>query len=90
MTARAEVDRVGKGENSFSSFSLFCFVSFCFVTFYFSRALSTSRKKKGCGQANKKKFFAQRLSLILLLTAIKYCYKVSFLHTQEIVLWHFS
>ena len=41
MTASAEVDRVGKGENSFSSFT-----SVCFVSFDFSRALSTSRQKK--------------------------------------------
>ena len=65
-----------------------------FLVFFFSRALSTSRKRKkkgGCGQANKKAFRPVAVFfLILRLTAIKYCYKVSFLHTQEIVLWHFS
>ena len=62
-----------------------------FLVFFFSRALSTKKKKRGCGQANKKAFRPVAVFfLILRLTAIKYCYKVSFLHTQEIVLWHFS
>lgn len=89
MTASAAKGGPGE-EGSFSSFSPFCFVS-CFL--FFSRAVDFSKKKKkgGCGQANKKAFRPVAVFfLILRLTAIKYCYKVSFLHTQEIVLWHFS
>ena len=80
----------GWGKEKIVFLLLLQFVLFCFVSFDFSRALSTSRKKKKAVVRLIKKFFVQRLSLILLLTAIKYCYKVSFLHTQEIVLWHFS
>lgn len=65
-----------------------------FLVFIFSRALSTSRKRKkkeAVDRLIKKRFVQWRVFfLILRLTAIKYCYKVSFLHTQEIVLWHFS
>ena len=65
-----------------------------FLVFFFSRALSTCRKRKkkeAVDRLIKKRFVQWRFFfLILRLTAIKYCYKVSFLHTQEIVLWHFS
>ena len=47
---------MGKGENSFSSFALFCFVSF-----YFSRAPSTSRKKKAAVEWLKKSFSSSDL-----------------------------
>ena len=53
MTASAEVDRVGKGENSFSSFPLFRFVSFHFIFPAHCRLLE---KKKAVVRLIKKVF----------------------------------
>ena len=53
----------GWGKEKIVFLLLLQFVLFCFVSFDFSRALSTSRKKKkkGCGQVNKKSFSSSDL-----------------------------
>ena len=61
MTASAEVDRLGKGENSFSSFTSVCFVLFRLIFPAHCRLLEKKKKKKGCGQANKKSFSSSDL-----------------------------